>query len=252
MDLPLTSGASPEVVFLETVESTNTYLAENAETYADYTVVASLNQTAGRGRKGRRWLSVPGKTLAFSVVVPFDTAALAASWLPIIAGVAARAAIREVSGRELELKWPNDLLVGGKKVGGILCQMVSHERSIVGVGTNIYAGHDELPENGTSLWVAGLEPHHAIRVLDAYLSASITRLREVLKQVNGFSSGESIASHLVDDVATIGKTVRVHEVGGESWSGLARELSPEGHLIVEVPGGAYREVVAADIEHIRE
>ena len=156
MDLPLTTGVAADVLFLDSVESTNTYLASTQAHLQDFSVVASLNQTAGRGRRGRQWVSVPGQTLAVSVVVPFESEKIATTWLPILAGVAVVQALKEISDQPVELKWPNDLLADGLKIGGILCQMISSSRSIVGVGANFSVSEEDLPANGGSIWY----PHY--------------------------------------------------------------------------------------------
>ena len=249
MDLPLTTGVAADVLFLDSVESTNAYLASTQAHLQDFSVIASLNQTAGRGRRGRQWVSVPGQTLAVSVVVPFESEQIATTWLPILAGVAVVQALKEISDQPVELKWPNDLLADGLKIGGILCQMISSSRSIVGVGANFSVSEEDLPVNGGSIW----HPHHDLeRAVDLYLSTMVEHLRALLHTVIELSDGDLIADFFCPSIKTVGKTVRVHETESLSWSGKAVGLSPEGHLIVRLPDGEEREVAAADIEHLRE
>lgn len=249
MDLPLTTAATSDLIVLDSVDSTNSYIAEDAGRFQDFSVVASVNQTEGRGRRGRQWLSVPGRSLAVSVVVPFDCSSVAITWLPVLAGVAVVRSLQEISEQQVDVKWPNDLLSDGKKVGGILCQMLSSKRSIVGVGTNFAVREADLPANGGSIWHPGFEFEHAV---DTYLSSFVGNLRAALIGIAGLPDGEAIARQLGPAVNTIGKTVRVHETKSLSWSGQAVGLSPRGHLIVRLPDGREREVVAADIEHLRE
>ena len=249
MKLPLTSAVASGVVFLDSVESTNSYSAVASDKFADYGVVVSVNQTAGRGRRGRQWVSVPGQTLAASIVVPFETSSVASTWLPILAGVAVVQSLEKISDQEVDLKWPNDLLVQSKKVGGILCEMISSKRSIVGVGTNLSVPEKDLPENGGSIW----HPDYGFeRAVDIYLSSLVGNLRAILKLASKLSTGELIARELAPLIATVGKTVRVHENHSLSWSGQAIGLSRQGHLVVRLDGGEDREVVAADIQHLRE
>lgn len=249
MDLPLTTAAASEFCFLESVESTNSFISSNAQTFQNFSVVASLNQTAGRGRRGREWLSLGGHTLAVSVVVPLNSASISPTWLPILSGVAVARALVEISYQQVDVKWPNDILVAGKKVGGILCQGMSTLQSIVGVGINISVPDSALPENAGSIQ----HPLYSFeQAIDLFVSSLVENLRGALVEVSHFSEGDLIARHYVPSIRTIGRKVLVHETDSITWSGLATGLSPEGHLIVRMADGLQREVVAADIEHLRD
>lgn len=249
MEFPLTEAIASSVTYLDSVDSTNTAVKNDVDSLESFAVVASLNQTAGRGRRGREWLSVPGGTLAISVLVPFDSRRHPSTWLPIVAGVAAITSLARITNQEIDLKWPNDLLVGGKKVAGILCELVSTERAIVGVGANFSVPDQDLPPQGTSIWHPSLEKEHAI---DAFVSALVHALREILDEMNRRDTAGELAKKLEPFLSTIGRAVRVWDTEATSWTGKAVGLSSRGHLIVELPSGERREVVAEDIEHLRE
>jgi BirA family biotin operon repressor/biotin-[acetyl-CoA-carboxylase] ligase len=119
-------------------------------------VLAAESQTAARGRMGRRWLSPPRAALTFSVLLrPGPVPAGSKGWVPLLAGVAVASALRAEAGVDARLKWPNDVLVDGAKVAGILAEQAG-QAIVVGAGINVSARQDEMPATGaTSLAVAG-------------------------------------------------------------------------------------------------
>lgn len=131
-----------EYAFVEQCESTQRLLAEDAPEGA---VAAADEQTAGRGRLGRSWVAPAGSSVLASIALrpPVPTTRLAE--LTVVAGRACAAAIAELTGLEPRLKWPNDVLVGGRKVAGILAE-VREGRVVLGVGINVTQRGDELPE----------------------------------------------------------------------------------------------------------
>ncbi len=137
--------------------STNTDLLAAARDGAPQgLVLAAESQTAGRGRMGRRWLSPPRAALTFSVLLrPGGVPAGSKGWVPLLAGVAVASALRAEAGVDARLKWPNDVLVDGAKVAGILAEQAG-QAIVAGAGINVSAGQDEMPATGaTSLAVAG-------------------------------------------------------------------------------------------------
>ena len=155
--------------YLEQCESTQRELPADAPEGA---VVAADEQTAGRGRMGRPWLAAPGTSLLFSVNLrpPVETQRLPA--LTIVAGVAAADGVREATGLMPEIKLPNDLLVNGKKLAGILAE-ARDDRVVLGMGINVNVPREDLPAEGdrqsTSLLVELGEPVDRARLLAAIL-----------------------------------------------------------------------------------
>ena len=123
-------------------------------------VLVAEEQTAGRGRLGRSWSSVPGASLTFSVLLrPDAVPAARRGWLTLLAGVAVASAVRSVGGVDAVLKWPNDVLVGDRKLAGILAEQSPDGSAVViGTGLNVAAAPGELPVSA-----AGLAPHLAAR-----------------------------------------------------------------------------------------
>ncbi len=155
--------------YLEQCESTQRELPADAPEGA---VVAADEQTAGRGRMGRPWLAAPGTSLLFSVNLrpPVETQRLPA--LTIVAGVAAADGVREATGLMPEIKLPNDLLVNGKKLAGILAE-AREDRVVLGMGINVNVSREDLPaevdRESTSLLVELGEPVDRARLLAAIL-----------------------------------------------------------------------------------
>lgn len=130
---------------LESVDSTNTYLKDRPDLWSqNFYTVRAIRQTAGRGRYGRTWHSASGN-LTFSFVYCRDLP-LEISPITIYAGLALRKALGRITGKTIQLKWPNDVTFKGKKLGGILTEMVKNENTpavIFGIGVNLYP--DQLP-----------------------------------------------------------------------------------------------------------
>src|SRR5215472_16671402 len=132
-------------------------------------VLVAETQTAGRGRLGREWISEPGAALTFSFLLrPAPVAQANWGWLPLLAGVAVASAIRSVTAVPAALKWPNDVLVGDRKLGGILAERV-RAAVVVGIGLNITGGAP-VPA-ATSLQAQGAGPTDRTALLAAILAS---------------------------------------------------------------------------------
>ena len=153
-----------EVRYLPECGSTNAYAKEHFEEFGPVGAVYTTNQTAGRGRLGRTWVNAEGKALYYTVAIREPLAQPAT--LPLLASLAVRKQLYLRYGVECQIKWPNDLLLNGKKIVGILCEGVSYGyqqqgRGILcGIGINLaqpqsYFDAAELP-HGTSLALQGL------------------------------------------------------------------------------------------------
>lgn len=151
-------GASARHFALEFVEqcsSTNDLLASRPADEAVMQVLLAHRQTAGRGRRGRSWQSVPGQGLTFSCDWNLPPTAPSPAGLSLVVGLAVAEALESLGACELRLKWPNDLLAGGAKLAGILIELVSGQqrtrRVIIGIGINLRANDGALPPGATTL-----------------------------------------------------------------------------------------------------
>lgn len=274
MDWVRSRAAVPRFEWLDTAGSTND-VAREAAAGADATAwphgsaIVTDDQTQGRGRLGRTWLAPTGKTLAISVLLrPGDRLpADAYGWIPLLAGVAMTetvdaAVAATTAGRggeddgtggvEVELKWPNDVLVSDYKVCGILSELVEPGTVVVGAGLNLTLDEHDLPTlTSTSLLlVTGRRPD-----ADAVLADYLGRLLEL---VDGFiaAGGDAVASgaaeRLVTVCGTLQQEVRVELPGGDQLIGVAEAVAPDGRLMVREAGtGEVHAVAAGDVTHLR-
>jgi BirA family transcriptional regulator, biotin operon repressor / biotin---[acetyl-CoA-carboxylase] ligase len=246
-------GLWRQVVVAPQVTSTNTELLAMAQAgEPEGTVFVALEQTAARGRRGRPWVSPPGKGLTFSVLLrPGTVPAEAAGWVPLLAGVAVAAAIRSAAGVAATVKWPNDVLADGAKLAGILAESCGGA-IVVGVGINVSQRRAELPVPGaTSLALAAGSPPAPDELLVAVLGELARRYLAWRDQP---TPGDAGACGLREEYrracATLGREVAVALPGGQVLAGTATGLDAGGRLEVATAGGLTR-VSAGDVVHVR-
>lgn len=258
MDLPLSRAIAPHLDLLPETGSTNAELVARASRsdQPDFSVVATTNQTAGRGRLGRSWVAPPGRTVAVSVLVKpglIDPERL--GWLPLLAGLAmTRAVASLVDGHEVTLKWPNDVQVDGLKISGLLAELVPSAGGVViGAGLNLTMTADELPTpTATSLSLVGADPND---LLDRALAAYLGELRGLYESfaAAGLDAGSSgLRSAVVARCNTIGRSVRVELPDGAQLFGTAVDVDDLGRLVVRALDDARLVTIAAgDVTHLR-
>lgn len=237
--------------------STNTDLVAAAREGApDRSVLVAEHQDSGRGRHARTWSSPARAGLSFSVLLrPQQVPPARLGWLPLLAGVAVVDVLRRVAEVDAELKWPNDVLLDGRKVAGILAEVVAAAPSpavVVGIGINVNLRADELPvPEATSLAVAGA----ACTDRDPLLRAV---LREIATREQAWRAAAGVDLELAADYrarcSTLGRDVRVVRPAGSGTSellGRATEVDDAGRLVVADAAGAIRAVSAGDVTHVR-
>jgi BirA family biotin operon repressor/biotin-[acetyl-CoA-carboxylase] ligase len=240
-----------DIHWLDEVDSTNTYVRDRARRGAAAGVVAVADhQTAGRGRLDRRWESPPGANVLASVLL---RPRCGAEDVHLCAGAVALAgadACREVAGVEPVLKWPNDLLLDGAKLAGVLAEaeFAGPDLSavIVGIGINV-AWPGPAEAGGTCLDDVGATAQPVDRrvLLDRLLGALEPRC-ERLEEAAG---RQDLADEVRRRCATLGKRVRV-VLAGEELIGRADAIDDAGRLVVETASGP-RLVSAGDLVHLR-
>lgn len=283
MQLPLTSAALPQVLWLESTESTNTVLrelvAERGSEVLHGTLVTTAQQTAGRGRQGRGWETPPDTALASSLLLRVDGGfgenSLGMSWIPLLAGSAITRALQPLfSGEDREepmrvgVKWPNDVHVRdeedamagrpGAKLCGILCEVLPSGEVVVGFGINLLLQDWQLPtERAGSVLACGGDTGGAETLADPLGEALADRVlsvaaRELLQIIElATSNPQAARTRVLRDSLTLGAEVRVHLPGGEMVDGRAVGLDDDGALIVDRPTTGQLIVNAADVEHLR-
>jgi BirA family biotin operon repressor/biotin-[acetyl-CoA-carboxylase] ligase len=231
---------------ITTVGSSNTELAQRAKVGSAVSgaVLVVEEQTEGRGRRDRTWMAPRYSSVMVSLLVEPDVDSSRWGWLPLVAALSVTDAISDT---HPSIKWPNDVMVGESKVAGILSEVVPTSRGtgvVVGIGINVDQDRDELPHpDATSVRLCGGASDRAAILVDL--------LRSWERWYRLWSEG---AAAPVDAYrlrsATLGSQVRVHLPDGTVLVGLARDLTDDGHLVVELDG-VDRVVAAADVVHVR-
>ena len=231
--------------------STNAELLQRARAQGRALILAAEEQTAGRGRRGRRWYSSPGAAATFSVSRRLRCAPAALAGLSLAAGVAAVRALRRLGVIEALLKWPNDLLLRGAKVGGILVetrQLGGEICVVIGIGINCRS----VPELGSRL-------RRRVAALDDDAQPALARnavigavAREVLDALQEFERA-GFAAFAADWTALHayeGRRLRVRLEDGRTLSGFASGLAANGALRLRTRTGL-REVAAGQVVRAR-
>lgn len=253
----------PRIEWSAACPSTNDALAEAvaaaADEWPDFSVCGTDHQTAGHGRLGRTWTVPAAASLTFSTVmrvpVGFDLAGL--GWLPLIAGWAVAEAV-DTAGVSAQVKWPNDVLVDGKKLCGILsraCQLPAGSEAamaiVLGIGINVDITEDELPvETATSIALSG-----GTITREQLLAEVLRGLHQAIPALFSSTTAEAFAQSAAADairnrMVTLGMDVRAELPGDVQLRGKAVDVDAGGNLIIDT--GAGREVVSAgEVTHLR-
>lgn len=238
--------------------STNADLARDARagTALPWSVLVAEHQSAGRGRLGRTWTTVPGATLTFSALVPTPASP---GWVPLLTGLALADTIQDLYAVRPSLKWPNDLLepagddpsvdgpVLGRKLAGILCELTT-AGIVIGIGLNVDQTEAELPvPTATSLRQhAGDHPPGLTR--ERLLASILDRLAAVLQA--WASDPDAVREAYRSSCSTLGRQVRVDLGTSGVIVGQAVGIDDDGRLVVSVAGEPLA-LAAGDVTHVR-
>ncbi len=236
------------VHYFEAVASTNDVAKELAAQEApEGTLVVAEAQSRGRGRLGRQWASPPGAGLYVSLVLRPVLPPTEMAQITLTTAVAVARALNRVTGVTPGIKWPNDLLMGGKKLGGILTEMETESEQIrhlvVGLGLNVTndAFPAEIADIATSLVLATGRRHSRVRLLQAWL--------EEFEELYGLFLAHEFAGILNEWrrlAVTLGQQVTVRQ-GPRVIQGKALEVAPDGALLVETAAGVVVRVTSGEI-----
>ena len=241
-------GLWREIRVVGSTSSTNADVRAAAEDGApEGLVIIAEQQQAGRGRLDRVWESPARAGVLMSMLVRPDVPAVQLPLLPLVTAVAVVEAVRGVAELPARVKWPNDVLVDGAKLGGILLERAAGA-AIVGVGVNVTTRADELPvETATSVQLAGgVSDRESLakeilrafeRRYTAYLAAS--------------GAAESVLPAYRELCETLGRDVVVLLPDGASVEGVATAVDESGMLVVRQPDGVERSWSAGDVVHVR-
>ena len=246
--------AGQTMIYKDVTGSTNEDAARMAEELPHGAVIVADAQTAGRGRRGRSWVSAPGENLYFSLLLKPDFAPEQASMLTLVMALAVAQGIEAVCGdvrKEapgVQIKWPNDIVIGGRKVCGILTEMQAVPGSIrhvvIGVGININQAvfEEEGLMHASSLYLA------TGRQIDrqGLLAEVLCRFETLYAAFCQAASLKPILKAYQDRLVNQGKEVRVLEPQG-AYEGIALGVDEQGQLLVQRADGSVEAVYAGEV-----
>lgn len=240
-----TRWAGRQIVYLPSVDSTNRRARQLAAEGAPHgTLVIADEQTAGRGRRGRGWISPAGEGVFMSLILRPQSHPSEVARLSMQTALAVALAIAQTTGLDARIKWPNDIVCGGRKVCGMLLEMNADEQAVhdvvAGIGINVHQTQfaPEIEKTASSL--------------DLLSGQRVCRAALVRAFLEAFERAEALAAQgaLMDAYrarsATLGQRVQVIAPAG-SFTGTALAVTDSGSLIVEDEEGQRREVLAADV-----
>ena len=277
MEFPISRSIGARFEYLPEAGSTNDVLVTratgpDAAAWPDLSVIVTDNQTGGRGRLGRVWMAPSGKSLAVSVLLrprlasgPLPVNRF--GWFPLLAGAAMTRAVRgvveaaaaegadaeEAARHEVTLKWPNDVLIDGYKVSGVLSELLPDASGLcIGTGVNLALDEHDLPTlTSTSLLLVTGSAPDPDAVLAAYLTCLSTLVAQFLEH-GADPDASGLRAEVSELCGTLGSAVRVELPGGNDLVGTAVGLDVDGRLIVEdQTNGELQAVAAGDVTHLR-
>ena len=233
-----TAWAGCEIYYFDKIDSTNTRAKELAEEgHPSGTFVVADQQTAGKGRRGRSWDSLPGTGIYMTLLLKPQIDPNHASMLTLVAAMAVADAIRRVTGAEAQIKWPNDIVMHGKKICGILTEMSAEfdyiNHIVIGIGINVHNEHfpEELQDHASSLLLECKKRVHRADVIEAFLEA-FEQLYAIYLETEDLSNLQEAYDALL---VNRGRQVRVLDPK-EPFEGEAVGITKKGELIVDTEG----------------
>ncbi len=264
----LATTALGQILYLyQDLPSTNREASSLAQQGAAHgTVVAAEQQSGGYGRHGRTWFSPPGYNIYCSIVVrrKSQTVPLAQwlSWIPLVTALAVAEATRHSTTAPLALKWPNDLLLQDRKVGGILCESTMTTTNgpivIIGIGLNVNVPLQSFPEDLRPIAASLIETVPQPIDRNRLLAQLLCELEQCLDELQSHGSTRLRQAYLAR-CTTLGRQVKVLFANDQQILGTAETLSADGALQVRPVSASPRtqppaliDVRAADVIHLRE
>lgn len=231
-----TEWVAKEVLYFDTIDSTNTKAQELAEKgYPSGTLVVADKQESGKGRRGRSWVSPSGTGIFMTLMIKPDINPNNASMLTLVAALAVAKAITSVTGEEALIKWPNDIVINGKKVCGILTEMNAQfdyiNHIVVGIGINVHneSFPEEISQMASSLMIeAGGKRFHRAQIIAETMSY-FEQYYDTFLETQDLSA---LVREYDELLVNRNKSVRVLDPK-EPFDGKAMGITPKGELIVD-------------------
>ncbi|MEW6419574.1 MAG: biotin--[acetyl-CoA-carboxylase] ligase [Nitrospirota bacterium] len=243
-----------EILFHEIIDSTNTIAAGLAKKgAAEGLVVLADCQEKGRGRLGRGWVSPPGVNIYMSIILRPKIGHEEATLITIMAAVGCATALRRITGLNVTIKWPNDLMVTNKKIGGILTELKTDPHQIIfaimGIGINVNIDIDAFPDDVRRIATSAKNETGIL-----YSRSEI--IAEILNEIDHWyrilheSDRKTLLPEWREITSTLGREVKV-TVGKETFTGLAESLDDKGLLILRLSTGEIKRINAGDLTILR-
>ncbi|WP_460799344.1 biotin--[acetyl-CoA-carboxylase] ligase [Microbacterium sp. GXF0217] len=246
MDFSRTAEVAARLDVVEQSPSTNAQLRERAAGAPHLSVLLTMHQTAGRGRLDRTWTTPAGTALAISVLLRDLPDAESYGWIPLAAGMAmADAVAAQLPDHEVGVKWPNDVLVDGRKICGILAEGLDGT-VIVGAGVNTAMTEEQLPVPTATSFAALGATADIDRLAADFVHALDRALSGLVVAADADAAGLRVAVEA--RCLSLGRPVEVSLPDGAALNGTAIGLASDGRLIVDA-GGVRRSVAAGDVVH---
>lgn len=238
-----------KIIYLERTGSTNEDAKRlGAEGAKEGTIVVADCQESGKGRRGRNWVSPPGTNLYFTLLLKPEFAPEQASMLTLIMALSVAQALKQEAAVNPGIKWPNDIVLGQKKVCGMLTELTMEagriQSVVIGVGINVYQTEfpEEIRSTATSLALEGAEQMERMDLLNVIMNCFEANYQIFLENGNLSGLKDDYESFLVNR----GKEVRVLDPAGE-YTGTALGIDDKGELLVKLCDGRIERVYAGEV-----
>lgn len=242
-----TSLIGKEIIALESVGSTNDYIKENAQKLMDGTVVTTREQTKGKGRLGRVWKNKKDDDISFSFILRPELSPMEVSAITPLCGLAVAKGLNEYFDFDAKIKWPNDIIVGNKKICGMLtemsCEFDRLEYLVVGIGVNVMskAFPEEIAHKATS---CVLQSNKEINK-NQLLAVILKQIEDILLGGNYRFNKENLEEYKAY-CATLGRKVTFTR-RGEIVEGVATDINNDGELVVTLPDNTTETVFSGEV-----
>ena len=237
------------IIYYKQLDSTNTEIARLAALGAAHgTVVVADAQSAGKGRRGRGWESPAGENIYMSILLRPDCVPDRAPMLTLVMAYSVAKILKELGFTDVQIKWPNDLVLSGKKICGILTEMQLKDSEIdyvvVGVGLNVNTSKfpEELKDTATSLYLESERMLDREKIVESVVDYFDKAYRRFIEEQDLSFLREAYNNMLVN----VGREVRVLEPGNE-YTAYAQGINSEGELLVRTAEGEEKSIYAGEV-----
>jgi len=244
-----------EIISYKKIDSTNTKAYELADQgLAEGTVIFADEQVNGKGRHGRSWQSSPGQGIYMSCILRPNMTPNEIPKITLMAAVAVAKAIRERTGLDAMIKWPNDILINGRKVCGILTEMKAEQDRvdfiIIGIGVNVNSKAKDLPRGGSSLKEESRALKRAGDISRVHLAKKILEAIEEYYNILKNKGSGPIIEEWKELSAMLGSRVKV-VLSNKTFEADVHNIDPDGALVVRLDSGVHEKISSGDVVMVR-